>query len=109
MKLFLKTRDFSVSDEPFELHWDGHLDMLVTVPQPDNPDSYYESEDYISHTDAKNSLTDRLYQAVKRINLKKKTQLIDNQNNNNKSILDIGAGTGDFLVANSAIKPYLTR
>ncbi|MEZ4809828.1 MAG: class I SAM-dependent methyltransferase [Allomuricauda sp.] len=98
MKLYLKTRDFSVSNETFELHWHEELEMLVTLPQPKNLDAYYESDDYISHTDAKTSLTDRLYQAVKRVNLKNKLQLVDNQKDNNKSILDIGAGTGDFLV-----------
>ena len=44
MKLFLKTKDFSVSGEPFELHWDEELDMLVTRPQPENLARYYESE-----------------------------------------------------------------
>lgn len=98
MKLYLKTKDFSVSGESFELHWDPSLDMLVTKPKPTNLAPYYESEDYISHTDAQNSFTDKLYQAVKQKNLKNKIQLIDNQRINSKSILDVGAGTGDFLV-----------
>ena len=36
MKLFLKTKDFSVSGERFELHRDEELDMLVTKPVPQN-------------------------------------------------------------------------
>lgn len=98
MKLFLKTKDFSVSKEDFELHLDEALDMLVTSPQPENMDAYYESEDYISHTDSQKSFTDKLYQAVKQKNIQNKIQLVDNQNNKSKSLLDIGAGTGDFLV-----------
>ena len=98
MKLFLKTKDFSVSGESFELFKDEELDMLVTRPQPENLSKYYESEDYISHTDSKKSLMDKLYQAVKRKNLQNKLQLIENQSNNPKSLLDIGAGTGDFLL-----------
>lgn len=98
MKLFLKTKDFSISGEPFELHWDEDLDMLVTSPQPENLSSYYESENYISHTDAQKSFTDKLYQTVKHRNLKNKLQLVDNQKNNSNSLLDIGAGTGDFLM-----------
>jgi 2-polyprenyl-3-methyl-5-hydroxy-6-metoxy-1,4-benzoquinol methylase len=97
MKLFLKTKDFSVSGESFELHKDAEFDMLVTRPIPENLARYYESEDYISHTDAKKSFTDKIYQKVKRVNLKNKVQLIDNQTNKEKKILDIGAGTGDFL------------
>ncbi|MEY8781504.1 class I SAM-dependent methyltransferase [Allomuricauda sp. XS_ASV26] len=99
MSLFLKTKDFSVSGEEFELHHDQDLDMLVTKPQPKNLDPYYESEDYISHTDAKNSFTDKLYQLVKSRNLKNKTQIVDNQINKSKKLLDIGAGTGDFVLA----------
>ncbi|WP_108425117.1 class I SAM-dependent methyltransferase [Flagellimonas amoyensis] len=98
MKLFLKTKDFSVSKEDFELHLDEDLDMLVTSPQPENSAAYYESEDYISHTDSKKSFTDKLYQAVKQKNLRNKIQLVDNQEIKLKSLLDIGAGTGDFLV-----------
>lgn len=98
MKLFLKTKDFSVSGEPFELHWDEELDMLVTRPQPENLARYYESEDYISHTDAKKSLTDRLYQLVKGKNLKNKLQIVENQLDKPVNLLDLGAGTGDFLI-----------
>lgn len=98
MKLFLKTKDFSVSKEDFELHLNEDLDMLITSPQPENSAAYYESEDYISHTDSKKSFTDKLYQTVKQRNLRNKIQLVDNQKNKSQSLLDIGAGTGDFLV-----------
>lgn len=72
--------------------------MLSTWPQPEDLAPYYESGDYISHTDAKNSPLERMYQAVKRINLAKKVQYIDNQYDTAKTLLDIGAGTGDFLL-----------
>ncbi|NAY91673.1 methyltransferase domain-containing protein [Muricauda sp. JGD-17] len=98
MKLYLKTKDFSVSGEFFELHWDPQMDMLSTFPQPKDISRYYESEDYISHTDAKSSFTDKLYQWVKRINLRNKTQIIDSQVHKLKSLLDFGAGTGDFVL-----------
>ncbi|MEM7485324.1 MAG: class I SAM-dependent methyltransferase [Bacteroidota bacterium] len=97
MKLFLKTKDFSVSGESFELHQDDEFDMLITHPQPENLAKYYDSEVYISHTDSKTSLIDRLYQWVKGYSLKKKIQIIDNQIDKRSSLLDIGAGTGDFL------------
>ena len=98
MKSYLKTKDFSVSGEPFDLLWDQDLDMLVTQPLPEDLGPYYESEDYISHTDSQKSLTDKLYQAIKRKNLQNKIQLIENQMDKSISLLDIGAGTGDFLV-----------
>ncbi|SDQ13980.1 class I SAM-dependent methyltransferase [Flagellimonas zhangzhouensis] len=98
MKEYLQTKDFSVSGESFSLLHDEDLDMLVTSPQPKNLSSYYESEDYISHTDASKSLTDKLYQWVKKLNLKSKWSLVQRFDNGSKTVLDIGAGTGDFLV-----------
>jgi len=61
---------------------------------------YYKSDDYISHTDANKSFFDKLYQTVKRITLKSKLNLIDKYVvTNEKKLLDIGCGTGDFLLA----------
>ena len=75
--------------------------MLVTYAQPklDELDSYYESEDYISHTDSKATLVDKIYQSVKRIMLNKKLEIVSSFNQNKGSLLDVGAGTGDFLNA----------
>ena len=72
--------------------------MLITHPQPslEKLPSYYESKDYISHTDGNKSLFEKLYQFVKSIALKNKLKLINEQSLKGK-ILDIGAGVGDFL------------
>lgn len=99
MKPFLKTKDFSVSDEAFQLLHDEELDMLVTRPQPKNLEKYYQSDSYISHNDANKSLIDKLYQAVKKFSLWRKTLLISSYAEGNKTLLDVGAGTGDFLLA----------
>ncbi|NNL09049.1 MAG: class I SAM-dependent methyltransferase [Croceitalea sp.] len=97
MKLYLRTKDFVVSNEEFDLLYDEHNDMLVTQPQPQNISAYYESESYISHTDANTSLFEKLYQKVKQYNLRKKLSLINRFNRGSQNLLDIGAGTGDFL------------
>lgn len=98
MKLYLKTKDFSVTKEKFELYHDEDLDMLITKPRPENLKKYYDSEVYISHTDAKKSLVDKVYQLVKRYSLKKKVKLINSFQTSNKRLLDVGAGTADFLL-----------
>ena len=98
MKLYLKTKDFSVSKEDFELHYDEALDMLITQPRPEHLDKYYESEVYISHTDSKKSLVDKTYHFVKRYSLKKKLSLIESFKSSERTVLDIGAGTADFLI-----------
>lgn len=97
-KPFLKVKDFSVSGEIFELLYNPDYDMLITHPQPSIQDlpRYYESDDYISHTDGKRTLFEKLYHFVKRIALNNKLSLI-NSCGEKGNLLDIGAGTGDFL------------
>lgn len=99
MKSFLSTKDYSVSGEAFELLYDADFDMLVTAPVPTNLDTYYKSEDYISHTDSRKSLLDKIYQMVKRIGFISKLQVISRFAGKEKRLLDVGAGTGDFLLA----------
>jgi 2-polyprenyl-3-methyl-5-hydroxy-6-metoxy-1,4-benzoquinol methylase len=96
---FQKVRDYSVSKEIFELHHNPEYDLLITFPKPsiEKLPSYYESEDYISHTDGKRSLFERMYHLIKNIALKNKLKLINTKSQKGK-LLDIGAGTGDFLV-----------
>jgi 2-polyprenyl-3-methyl-5-hydroxy-6-metoxy-1,4-benzoquinol methylase len=97
---FQKVRDYSVSKEIFELHHNPEYDVLITFPKPsvDKLPSYYESDDYISHTDGKRSLFEKAYHFIKGIALKNKVKLINAHSQKGK-ILDIGAGTGDFLVS----------
>ncbi|OXB25510.1 methyltransferase [Flavobacterium tructae] len=99
-KHFLTVKDHSVSQEIFNLYYDETLDMLITSPQPalENLGRYYESEDYISHTDNKRSLFEKAYHFVKSIALKNKLNLINGEQSQKGRILDIGAGTGDFLL-----------
>ena len=98
-KHFLTVKDYSVSKETFDLYYDETLDMLITHPQPslENLGKYYESEDYISHTDNKRSLFEKIYHFIKSIALKNKLNLINSLQPNKGIILDIGAGTGEFL------------
>ncbi|WP_163409419.1 class I SAM-dependent methyltransferase [Flavobacterium ajazii] len=99
-KHFLTVKDHSVSKEIFDLYYDEELDMLITSPQPElqNLGKYYESEDYISHTDNKRSLFEKAYHFVKNIALQNKLNLINAEQPQKGKLLDIGAGTGDFLL-----------
>ncbi|WP_347051380.1 class I SAM-dependent methyltransferase [Flavobacterium olei] len=99
-KHFLTVKDHSVSKEVFDLYYDEELDMLITSPQPElkSLGKYYESEDYISHTDNKRSLFEKAYHFVKNIALQNKLNLINKEQVHKGKILDIGAGTGDFLL-----------
>lgn len=98
---FLTCIDHSVSRETFDLLWDKKTDLLITFPKPGENEinKYYESDAYISHTDSKKSILDKVYQIVKNYTIKEKIKLIKKQNSDEKQILDIGCGTGDFLYA----------
>ncbi len=96
-----KIKDFLVSGEEFSLKPNVQYGFLETVPRPKTEDlpSYYESQEYISHTDSKKGLMSFLYQMVKKYSLRKKVALIRRRNSGIGELLDIGAGTGDFLSA----------
>ena len=100
-QFFLKVKDYSVSGEIFRLDYDLELDMLETIPQPsiDNISQYYKSEDYISHTDSKRNLFERVYHLVRAYSINQKIKLINKHSTETKELLDIGCGTGDFLLA----------
>ena len=97
-KTDLKIKDYAFSQEEFNLIYEKDLDKYTTYPIPENLDHYYKTDAYISHTDSKSGLVDRIYQLVKSYMLKKKLSLIEKYVSKN-TLLDIGAGTGDFLKA----------
>ena len=45
-------KDYSVSGEEFELVYNAQYDLYQTIPVPEQLDKYYETENYISHTDS---------------------------------------------------------
>lgn len=97
----LVCRDHTVSGLFFELKREENYGLLGTFPQPDEKElpGFYDSQDYISHTDSRNSFLDKIYQGVKTFMLRKKIGWIENEAKQKGRILDIGAGTGDFLLA----------
>lgn len=99
-KIYITVKDHSVSGEEFQLLIDEDLGLLKTSPQPAPQDlgKYYESDDYISHTDGKRSFFEKIYHFVKQKALRDKINIVQSFQKNKGSLLDIGAGTGDFLV-----------
>ena len=96
----LCSRDYTVSGKEFELRYNEDLDMLETFPRPEIHElpEYYKSEKYISHTDSSVSFFDKVYQRVKNYMIDKKLDWIEKEKKSRGVLLDIGTGTGDFLV-----------
>jgi 2-polyprenyl-3-methyl-5-hydroxy-6-metoxy-1,4-benzoquinol methylase len=96
----LTATDHTVSHENFEI-WECKactLRFTQNVPNESKIGRYYESEDYISHSDTKKGLINSLYHKVrKRTLVGKRDAIIKYTGLKKGSILDIGAGTGAFL------------
>lgn len=98
-KVKLRTRDFLVSGEAFDLIIDSERAMLVTSPAPlSELEKYYKSNAYISHSDSRRGIFNLLYQLVKKNTLRQKASLIHALNTGAGKLLDIGAGTGEFIL-----------
>ena len=97
--IFLKVKDHSVSGEEFQLVKNPEYGFLETLPRPSEGSlpKYYQSDDYISHTNAKRNWFEKAYHFIRAVALKKKLRLINIYSNQSKNLLDIGCGTGDFL------------
>lgn len=98
--VYTTCKDHTVTGKDFDLVYDEEREMLITSPRPEKSEisGYYQSQDYISHTDSSKTFFDKIYHKVKRHMLQKKLKWINKKMPAKGRILDIGAGTGDFLV-----------
>ena len=97
---FLKLKDYFLTQEEFEILECEDCKLLFTspCPAPDKIGNYYKSEDYLSHNEEKKGLFARIYNKVKKINIKNKFKIATSSQQSAVSILDIGCGVGDFLL-----------
>lgn len=93
-----EVKDHKISQEIFHLVDCSGCGLRFTQdpPSAESIGTYYDSPRYISHSDNKVGLINYLYHRVRSIMLQKKYELIQSLSNQ-KSILDIGSGTGYFL------------
>ena len=96
--VFLKTKDYFLTQEEFTLDQCDQCGFVFTNPIPalHELEKYYDSPDYLSHTANKPSFTGTVYKLFRNANIKKKFKLVDHYANG-KNLLDIGCGTGELL------------
>lgn len=96
----LTVKDFSVSGEQFVIWQCGQCTLRFTQDVPDEQSiaPYYQSPDYISHSNTSKGLVNRLYQLVRNYTLERKARFVRAATGLSRgSILDYGAGIGAFL------------
>lgn len=95
----LSAVDYTVSQSAFAI-WhcnDCTLRFTQDIPDAAGIIPYYQSVEYISHSDTNKGIINRLYHLVRNYTLKTKYTLIKKVSGlNSGKLLDIGAGTGAF-------------
>jgi 2-polyprenyl-3-methyl-5-hydroxy-6-metoxy-1,4-benzoquinol methylase len=93
--------DHSVSHETFNIVKCPQCELLLTNPRPEQAQigKYYQSPAYTSHIGTAKNTLDRIYLGARNITLKWKLSLLKKHTHltTQKSILDVGCGTGEFL------------
>ncbi|MEP6950998.1 MAG: class I SAM-dependent methyltransferase [Ginsengibacter sp.] len=96
----LTAEDYTVSHRRFEV-WECKncsLRFTQNVPDPAEISAYYQSENYISHSDTNEGFINKLYHKVRKRTLTQKRKLVENETGKSSGgILDVGCGTGAFL------------
>ena len=95
----LQVKDYHLSGEDFEIWGCENCQLRFTqdVPVESAIGRYYQSEQYISHSNSSKGLINRLYHFVRRLTLASKKNLVQRQSRKSTgTLLDIGAGTGAF-------------
>ena len=98
----LTCTDHYASGEQFEVIRCVHCGLLMTqgVPVEAEIGKYYETPDYISHSDTQQGLMNRVYHWVRQYMLSRKAALVKRTSGLSEgSLLDYGTGTGYFANA----------
>lgn len=89
--------DHTYSKDRFTITKCTHCGLLFTNPRPTESTigTYYDNPEYVSHTDTQDGFLFKIYRSVKRFSLKQKRVLLSKLTEG-RTVLDYGAGSGDF-------------
>jgi 2-polyprenyl-3-methyl-5-hydroxy-6-metoxy-1,4-benzoquinol methylase len=91
-------KDHFLTGEVFDLYQCQHCGHRITFPAPSEEriGRYYQSKEYLSHTDEGIDLASRLYRFIRTFAIRGKYRIVSRLTSPGK-ILDIGCGTGHVL------------
>ena len=98
---FLECEDFTVSHEKFKLVECTACSFVFTNPRPSPAEigRYYQSDEYISHTNSSSGIMNKVYQIARKRAISGKLKVVEEHNPSPRTLLDYGCGTGEFLSA----------
>lgn len=97
---FIICKDYFVSGEEFKIKSCKKCGFKITenIQDEDSIGSYYQSEEYISHSNTSKGLVNRVYHGVRKYMLGRKRRLVEKVTQMKEGrLLDVGTGTGFFL------------
>jgi SAM-dependent methyltransferase len=97
--LLFRCTDHFISKEVFDVYKCDECSFEFTQDYPEVIDigKYYESDDYISHSNTSIGFSNKIYRFVRNIMFLKKRRIIENVTALKRgNLLDIGSGTGHF-------------
>ena len=91
-------KDWFLTREQFEIHECLRCGLLFTYPRPSNEEmvKYYQSDEYYSHQENNNGFIPKLYETVKKVNIRHKVRMATTGKPVG-TMLEIGCGVGDFI------------
>lgn len=95
----LSVKDYTVSNEMFDVYHCSSCTNRFTqnIPSIHSISKYYQSDNYISHSDTNKDFISKIYHAVRKRTLIAKKNIVEKFTQKTKGKhLDVGAGTGAF-------------
>lgn len=93
-------KDHAISKESFTICRCNNCNLLFTNPRPDekNIQGYYDSPNYISHSNKTNRWVSLIYKSIRLYTIQQKLHWLKKFQPKKGRLLDFGCGTGHFLV-----------